>query len=41
MSTKNKKSTKPKSPSLKNQVKSLTDNLENEKDINFGFKPYF
>ena len=32
MSTKNKKTTKPKSPSLKNQVKSLTDNLENEKD---------
>jgi hypothetical protein len=32
MSTKNKKTTKTKSPSLKNQLKTLNEELENEKD---------
>ena len=32
MSTKNKKTTKTKTPSLKNQLKTLNEDLENEKD---------
>ena len=32
MSTKNKKTTKTKTPSLKNQLKTLNEELENEKD---------